>query len=108
MKKLNGFYAVGLGVAMLGAVSASAAETVYESSNSRSKPAFGVQAGINFDTATTPNQINSNTHTGFTVGLALDMSNPPSWASNHRRTDAPETAADASAPDTGAPLRTMF
>ena len=73
MKKLNGFYAVGLGVAMLGAVSASAAETVYESSNSRSKPAFGVQAGINFDTATTPNQINSNTHTGFTVGLALDL-----------------------------------
>lgn len=72
MKKRNAMYVAGLGISLLSAVSASAAETVYEASN-RSKPAFGVQAGLNFDTATTPSQINSNTHTGFTVGLALDL-----------------------------------
>lgn len=36
-------------------------------------PAIGIQAGLNFETASTPTQISSSTHTGFSGGLNVDF-----------------------------------
>jgi len=39
----------------------------------RRGPVMGIQAGMNFETATTPAQVSSNTYTGFTVGINVDI-----------------------------------
>ncbi len=37
------------------------------------RPALGIQAGMNFETAKTPGNISAETHTGYTVGLTMDV-----------------------------------
>ncbi len=36
-------------------------------------PGIGIQAGMNFETATTPAQVSSNTYTGITIGANVEI-----------------------------------
>jgi hypothetical protein len=49
------------------------AETSMEYVTSQRRPSLGIQAGMNFENASTPAQISSNTYTGFTVGVNMEL-----------------------------------
>ncbi len=62
-----------VGFGLLALASTGWAATSYSETSSAVVPSFGIQAGLNFENAKTPSQINSNTRTGFTVGINLDL-----------------------------------
>ena len=65
--------ALGIGIALMGLTSMSRGATSYSETSTATVPSFGIQAGLNFENASTPAQINANSRTGFTIGVNMNF-----------------------------------